>query len=472
MGEWGHAAAALDSLLKAGWKDITAETWPVMTLGLRKVQELCQMADEGQKKQIQGQVAHFEGQVPGDRRRNAAVGPIQGPLPEGASWAARAARAGPAPVAKAGVESEGRAAASRKARTVTIRLGKAEEKDKAAKASPLQLVKAFKVVEEPLTEQIVAARRLYSGDVLLDVATMEAREGLEKAKGWANKGEYQTAKVLRQSFTVAVDGVCLARFSDTEKESTMRRMERENVVLHPGLEIVDCKLPPVAKRPDSLGRAKRTSTVILSVASTGMHDGILDRGITEGGSMKQARPWDRAADICQYFNCQGYGHITTRCTNKTKCAVCAEGHNTHEHKGLVTRGLAKDQLCCAACGRNGHPAWDVCCSIRAKETRRKELRIAHKVTRYSLCGGQTTGPPKPILRRVQSLPDREGWVEAGNGKKRKIEAPAVSRPGRPTAVTTAAKKAGQKTLNFKRRAPPARMDGVETNAEIPEDIDI
>ena len=86
------------------------------------------------------------------------------------------------PVAGDKKGKEGRAAASRKAKTVTIRLAGPEEKKAAAKANPLQLMKAFKIAEEPLTEQIIAARKLQSSDILLDITSLEAKEGLEKAR--------------------------------------------------------------------------------------------------------------------------------------------------------------------------------------------------------------------------------------------------------------------------------------------------
>ena len=84
--------------------------------------------------------------------------------------------------------------------------------------------------------------------------------------------------------------MCLARFSEAEGETTLRRMERENTVLHPGLEIVDFRLPPVAKRPDTLGRVKRYSTVILSVAFTRIYDDILDKRVIENSFFKLTRP--------------------------------------------------------------------------------------------------------------------------------------------------------------------------------------
>ena len=87
-----------------------------------------------------------------------------------------------------------------------------------------------------------------------------------------------------------MDRIYLTRFSEAEKEITLRRIKRENTVLYPKLEIVDFRLPPVAKRPDTLSRVKRYFTVILSVTSTRIYDDILDKGVTEGSSLKLTRP--------------------------------------------------------------------------------------------------------------------------------------------------------------------------------------
>ena len=462
----GEAAVeALEELLKADWATITPETWPIIRIGLQGVQEYCRKTNRCAEELGQLKKAVQEG------ARQAANPVITAAIrtPTGAvSWAEKAA--GPRRVA--GVqEGDGvakKVEVSRKARTLTMRLKEEGEKASAAKATPLQLVKAFKVISEPLTEQIVAARRLQSGDVLLNLASLEARESLEKVTKWASQGQYKSATVLRQSFTVAVDGMCLARFNEEEKEPAMKQMERENKVLHPHLEIIDFKLPPVAKRPDTLGRSKRYSTVLVSVATTGMHDDILDKGITEGGSLKTTRPWDRAADIRQCYRCQGYGHITTRCEGKTRCAICAGEHDTREHKSLVVKGLAKEDLKCAACEQNGHPAWDPRCPIRSKELWRKNQRIANKVQRYNTEKTGSTRPIRPILRREVGETDKEGWTTATTGGKRRkispnsngnLEANLVTksretlvtskpRAGRPTAIATAAKSAGQRKLEF------------------------
>ena len=57
-------------------------------------------------------------------------------------------------------------------------------------------------------------------------------------------------------------------------------------MLYPGLEIIDYKLPLVIRRLNSLGRIKRILTVILNIVLTKIYDEILDKKITEKGSIK------------------------------------------------------------------------------------------------------------------------------------------------------------------------------------------
>ena len=82
----------------------------------------------------------------------------------------------------------------------------------------------------------------------------------------------------------------MARFAEGEREPTLKRIKRENTVLYPRLEIIDYRLPPVAKRLDTFDRVKRYSTVILSVASIRIYNDILDKGVTESKLLKLTRP--------------------------------------------------------------------------------------------------------------------------------------------------------------------------------------
>ena len=86
-------------------------------------------------------------------------GATGGTLRTGGNQAARVIRViPPAAIKEVGVREK--ATASRKAKTVTIRLTDVEEKNITAKANPLQLIKAFRVKKEPLIKQIIATRKL------------------------------------------------------------------------------------------------------------------------------------------------------------------------------------------------------------------------------------------------------------------------------------------------------------------------
>ena len=61
------------------------------------------------------------------------------------------------------------------------------------------------------------------------------------------------------------------------------------MVLYPRLEIVNFKLLPVIKKPDTLSRVKRYSTVILNITFTRIYDDILDKKVTEGNFFKLIR---------------------------------------------------------------------------------------------------------------------------------------------------------------------------------------
>ena len=67
-------------------------------------------------------------------------------------------------------------------------------------------------------------------------------------------------------------------------------MKRENTVLYFKLEIIDYKLPLIAKRLNTFGRVKKYFTVILNVALTRIYDDILDKKVTESKSLKLIRP--------------------------------------------------------------------------------------------------------------------------------------------------------------------------------------
>ena len=58
------------------------------------------------------------------------------------------------------------------------------------------------------------------------------------------------------------------------------------MVLYFRLEIIDYRLPSVAKRLNTFSRVKKYFTVILNIISTRIYNDILDKKVTENKSLK------------------------------------------------------------------------------------------------------------------------------------------------------------------------------------------
>lgn len=69
---------------------------------------------------------------------------------------------------------------TRKAKSLTIRLVDNATREDARKQTGEQVLQTFKKMKTPYTEQLVAARIMKGGDLLLHAATIEAREKLER----------------------------------------------------------------------------------------------------------------------------------------------------------------------------------------------------------------------------------------------------------------------------------------------------
>ena len=67
----------------------------------------------------------------------------------------------------------------------------------------------------------------------------------------------------------------------------------------------------------------------------------------------------------QYNKCQKFEHTKNTCNAKAKCQLCANAHNTHDHKYDVCKSnriYSHVNLNCANCDKKHH-AKDVSCEV-------------------------------------------------------------------------------------------------------------
>ena len=98
-----------------------------------------------------------------------------------------------------------------------------QEKTKAILAKHiLQKLQSSKHAE---TNQLIAARRLQSKDILLQAATVETKKRLERNTGW-EKQFFESAKILKQTFPVLMHRVRLDAILEGQEQQAAKRIMR------------------------------------------------------------------------------------------------------------------------------------------------------------------------------------------------------------------------------------------------------
>lgn len=366
-----------------------------------------------------------------------------------------------APTQAAGAQSKPEPENARKTKRLTVRIDNEEERAQLVGATLTQLVQTFRGAGGA-ADSIIAARCTKLGDIILQTATVEAREELERKSDWVLRVS-SSARLLRQTTQVIVHGVRIAAIDNNDQEAAISILTSANKKLHPELEIVRTEWPSFAYNPSKTGGEKKFSSLIVEVAKPEEANRLIDEGIVVEDVLLFCGSWIRNAAPQQCFNCYGYGHIGRTCKNMPRCGFCARGHRTQDHG----ENQAHSEKC-AVC-EGGHPAWSKSCPVRQREAKRIKNKLETKAKYYRVpTRGQESHQGKQYT--VGSRLDSEGFQLVVPSAKRKalaeitnkvLNAPGPKR-GRPTRLSILEK--GQKPLQT-RSQDPQQEPRAETPAE-------
>jgi hypothetical protein len=130
-----------------------------------------------------------------------------------------------------------------KRKEVKITVRGQEDKKAVEKMDIIKLLTAIRTKEPKETvKEIIAARRLPSGDILISTLTERARIALERSSEWL-RAVTSTAEVLYTMFPVFVHGVRVQEVNTNEQKRVITAICKENSLLHPGLEITRIAWP-------------------------------------------------------------------------------------------------------------------------------------------------------------------------------------------------------------------------------------
>jgi hypothetical protein len=112
-----------------------------------------------------------------------------------------------------------------------------DEKEAVEKKDIRNILAVIKTKEpKEATKEVIAARRLLSGDILVLTLTEKARIELEKSSDWL-RAIASTAVVRRTTFPLHVHGVRVQGINTNDQTRSITALCDENSQLHPGLEI-------------------------------------------------------------------------------------------------------------------------------------------------------------------------------------------------------------------------------------------
>ena len=359
---------------------------------------------------------------------------------------------------------------ARKSRQVVVRISNEEQK-KLMVGTPLsQLTQVLQGLGGAATS-IIATQKTRGGDILLDTASVEAKEELERDNGWI-KEVHSSARILHKTYQVAVHGARIGAVDTKSQKGAIESLKEANKKLHPDLEIAAVEWPGFAYRTKDNGSQKQSSTLIVETTKPEVANRLIDNSLVLEGALLSCERWDRKVDPTQCFNCQAYGHKAPSCKRPVRCGACSMSHNSREH--IVQVGQRPS---CAVCS-GGHEAWSEDCPTRKKERAKREKSMGQKSKYYPVPLRQ----PKPQVNRASpptfmagGQKDTDGFQMVGHKKRRVMmndittEATNTTmKRGRPsTAITLGrAERNQQPIFGTLRLAAPARVQDVQDVQDI------
>ena len=244
-------------------------------------------------------------------------------------------------------------------RKVIIRITDGQEKQRVNELSAKEIVQ--KVNEGRINNQVIAARKLPSGEIALYTEDKEARTRLKTNTTWAKVLSSQ-AQVKAKTYEVLLKSWVGEEIEG--EDELARELEEENKKAIPLLKIIHLRWLNKNQTKGTFGH------VVIELDCPETANQVIHRGLVHNMELKSAVRFDRAMQIQQCHKCQGLGHSSRSCRRPWTCGHCAENHRT----GSCTKKDDKKAVRCGICA-GGHKAWSNICPARGNEWKR--IREAH-----------------------------------------------------------------------------------------------
>lgn len=226
-------------------------------------------------------------------------------------------------------------------------------------------------------------RRLPSGDIELQIASVENKRWAEDHSDWT-KALATSAETARRTYAVMAHAVRIADIDISNQSEAIQGILEQNSKMHKNASIL--RVSWIKKAAEI---KKAFSSLIIETASPNTANDFIKNGLIFNQEIKTCEYFCKESRILQCFNCQQYGHMTRACRNPTRCGHCAGAHNTRE-----CSDQGRTQKKCASCGKPGHEAWARECHIRVQHRLAASQSFANRPILYSVEEATSPAPPR------------------------------------------------------------------------------
>jgi len=179
------------------------------------------------------------------------------------------------------------------------------------------------ILEEIDNPQVIAVKKLDSGDIRIFAGSGAAKARLLEDQGWIQE-QYPSACPSIPQFQAIIHGIRVASVINPAQIQALQRIQEENVRLHPNMKITRASWLKSPKAREG----KTHSSLILSVQSAQQVRDMVKKGLVQNGTLLIAEEFHPQQRATQCLNCGLFSHIAKHCRAKTVCGKCSGGHRT------------------------------------------------------------------------------------------------------------------------------------------------
>jgi len=259
--------------------------------------------------------------------------------------------------------------------------------------APLLVANINKALEGKTGGRAIAARQMWSGDISVATANVISKAELMKHQGWLQTLD-RDAEIITPAYQVLVHGVRVKAVDMEKPEVTFEALRAENIdVMQEG------GIKRITWAKHALNERQTHTSLVVSFDKASTANEVIRKGLAFECRIHECELWDTRCRRRQCYQCHQYGHMAPTCRRAQKCAFCTGPHDVKE---CGVKG-DKTKLKCAACGEDGHPAWDRSCKLNKKEEERIKAALEVRPVLYN----EETGINKSMNRNLSSKSMRQ-----------------------------------------------------------------